>query len=111
MKCEVVARKGDIVLARGTNLTVMYETSGDVTGVLTSAGYMEYQPSRNLPRAVDGSIVYMQEGDTEFKQVPYETTEAILQNFICGEDYTHPYAVKKLTEEEISKYYNKIPSI
>lgn len=107
----VVARKGDIVMAKGGSLVVIYETSGDVMGVPTSTGHGEYQPTRALPRAVDGSIIYMKEGDTSFKQVPYGTTEAILQNFICGEGYTHPYAVKKLTEEEISKYYNKIPSI
>ena len=112
MKTDVVvARKGDIVMARGSNLVVIYETSGDVMGVLTSTGHNEYQPTRALPRAVDGSIVYMQEGETKFKQVAHGTTEAILQNFICGEDYQNPYVVMKLTEEDISKHYNKIPTI
>lgn len=107
----IVARKGDIVMARGTNLVVIYETSGRIVGVLSSAGHKEYHPSEKLPRAIDGSIIYMKEGDTSFKQVPYGTTEAILQNFICGEDYENPYVVMKLTEEDISKHYNKIPTI
>lgn len=107
----VVARKGDIVMAKGGSLVVIYETSGDVMGVPTSTGHGEYQPTRALPRAVEGSIIYMKEGDTEFKQVPYGTTEAILQNFICGEDYQNPYVVMKLIDEHINEYYNKIPTI
>lgn len=110
-ECVVVARKGDIVMARGTDLVVMYETSGDILGVLNSIGTKEYSPSGRLPRAVDGSIIYMQDGSTEFKRAPHGTTEAIIQNFICGEDYQNPYVVMKLTEEEISKHYNKIPTI
>lgn len=112
MKTDVVvARKGDVVMARGDNLVVIYETSGDVMGVLTSTGGREYQPTRALPCAVYGSIIYMQEGNTEFQRVAHETAEAILQNFICGEDYQNPYVIMKLTEEEISKHYNKIPTI
>ena len=109
-KCVTVAIKGDVVLAKSKSLSVIYETSGDILGVLASQEGRGYYPIGTPPRAVDGSIIYMQEGDTHFKVPPFETSEEILQNFISEKDY-QPYVIVKLTEEEVNEYYEKIPTI